>query len=150
MTSLTGVTGQRHSSPMTDGGQSTGADVRAAVQRTRAQKTARLMLAWADGPVPEDADILSEGLVDFAPDRVWVRQRNATARMTADGMTADSKVLRLFWRLYGRRWSERYLEGGAIFKRSRKDGTWSESRRGGASLNAPKQLEHPLWLLGPL
>jgi len=115
--------------------------IRSAVELTRAERTARLVEAWGEGPVPRDGDVRGVGVVDFAHDRLWIKQRNISPAFEAKG----SDVLTSLVRAWGRRSRERYFEGGAEWKRRRFRG-WRPSL-GSLEVDQPKGLDHPLWLL---
>ena len=115
-------------------------------------------------PVLGPEDVNGEGVVDFRHDRVWLtgplvtrgrvkwfrdRMEEAQAR-DSRGAGCIKRLFAFFIGQASRRSHERYYEGIKIFKRKR-SGSWSE----GFMLRSPddgftREMDHPLWLLGPL
>jgi hypothetical protein len=129
-------------------------ELREEVERTIAMGSARfLVAARRDNPLPEAIDHRGEGVVDFARDRIWMRDRLLTERIDAERRQRINilsrpgvRLIQAFARRLVGSGRDLYFEGGALWIR-KKNGEWGQPL---GNVADAKYARHPLCILDPV
>jgi hypothetical protein len=119
-------------------------DIRSAVARTVAQRTARVVVyAVPANPTPDANDLRGTGVVEYSTRRAWVSDRLVTRRgLEATRRRGESRLLRRLKRGIATE-TEFYFDGGRRYVRG-PDGTWTSD---GADPAGAMSDHHPSWPL---